>query len=113
MLSNFNYKFGNSLSNATRTACGRGPSSELTPLASAASLGYAGLQAARRNTRFARYCEEKRLANANAVMKCLSQKGTSLRGCHSRLDRESPVPFAKKHFLLPTALFPCAASPRS
>ena len=30
----------------------------LTPTASAASLGYAGLQAARRNTRFARYCEE-------------------------------------------------------
>ena len=75
MLSNFNYKFGNSLSNATRTACGRGPSSELTPLASAASLGYAGLQAARRNTRFARYCEENTLADANAVMKCLSQKG--------------------------------------
>ena len=29
MSNNFNYKFGNSLSNATRTACGRGPSSEL------------------------------------------------------------------------------------
>jgi hypothetical protein len=36
----------------------------LTPLASAASLGYAGLQAARRNTRFARYCEENTLADA-------------------------------------------------
>ena len=64
MSNNFNYKFGNSLSNAIRTACGRGPSSELTPLASAASLGYAGLQAARRNTRFARYCEENTLADA-------------------------------------------------
>ncbi|MBR6854410.1 MAG: hypothetical protein IKN03_03275 [Fibrobacter sp.] len=32
--------------------------------ASAASLGYAGLQAARRNTRFARYCEEYTLADA-------------------------------------------------
>ncbi|MDY6330964.1 MAG: hypothetical protein SPL52_05620, partial [Fibrobacter sp.] len=40
------------------------PSSELTPTASAASLGYAGLQAARRNTRFARYCEENTLADA-------------------------------------------------
>ena len=29
----------------------------LTPTASAASLGYAGLQAARRNTRFAHFCE--------------------------------------------------------
>ena len=46
------------------TSCGRGPSSELTPTASAASLGYAGLQAARRNTRFARYCEEYTLADA-------------------------------------------------
>ena len=36
----------------------------LTPTASAASLGYAGLQAARRNTRFARNCEEIALANA-------------------------------------------------
>ena len=36
----------------------------LTPTASAASLGYAGLQAARRNTRFARYCEENTLADA-------------------------------------------------
>jgi hypothetical protein len=36
----------------------------LTPTASAASLGYAGLQAARRNTRFARYCEEYTLADA-------------------------------------------------
>jgi hypothetical protein len=36
----------------------------LTPTASAASLGYAGLQAARRNTRFARYCEEIALADA-------------------------------------------------
>ena len=33
-------------------------------MASAASLGYAGLQAARRNTRFARYCEENTLADA-------------------------------------------------
>ena len=32
--------------------------------ASAASLGYAGLQAARRNTRFAHYCEEYTLADA-------------------------------------------------
>ena len=47
-----------------RSLCGRGPSSELTPTASAASLGYAGLQAARRNTRFARYCEENTLADA-------------------------------------------------
>ena len=44
--------------------CGRGPSSELTPPASAASLGYAGLLAARRNTRFARYCEDNTLADA-------------------------------------------------
>ena len=50
--------------NAKSTSCGRGPSSELTPTASAASLGYAGLQAARRNTRFAHYCEEYTLADA-------------------------------------------------
>ena len=50
--------------NAKSTSCGRGPSSELTPTASAASLGYAGLQAARRNTRFARYCEGNTLADA-------------------------------------------------
>ncbi len=36
----------------------------LTPTASAASLGYVGLQAARRNTRFARYCEGMALADA-------------------------------------------------
>ena len=36
----------------------------LTPAASAASLGYAGLQAARRNTRFARNCEGIALADA-------------------------------------------------
>jgi hypothetical protein len=39
----------------------------LTPPASAASLGYAGLQAARRNTRFARYCEENTLADASIL----------------------------------------------
>ena len=47
-----------------RSSCGRGPSSELTPMASAASLGYAGLRAARRNTRFTRYCEGIALADA-------------------------------------------------
>ena len=36
----------------------------MTPPASAASLGYAGLLAARRNTRFARYCEDNTLADA-------------------------------------------------
>ncbi len=40
----------------------------LTPTASAASLGYAGLQAARRNTRFARYCEEIALADASILL---------------------------------------------
>ena len=39
----------------------------LTPTASAASLGYAGLQAARRNTRFARYCEENTSADASIL----------------------------------------------
>jgi hypothetical protein len=39
----------------------------LTPKASAASLGYAGLRAARRNTRFARYCEGIALANASIL----------------------------------------------
>ena len=38
----------------------------LTPMASAASLGYAGLRAARRNTRFTRYCEGIALADAFA-----------------------------------------------
>ena len=54
------------------TSCGRGPSSELTPTASAASLGYAGLQAARRNTRFARYCEGNSLADAFILTTTLS-----------------------------------------
>ena len=36
----------------------------LTPMASAASLSYAGLRAARRNTLFTRYCEGIALADA-------------------------------------------------
>jgi len=58
---------GTSLQDAKCTSCGRGESSELTPTASAASLGYVGLQAARRNTRFARYCEENTLADATIL----------------------------------------------
>ena len=50
--------------NNKSTSCGRGPSSELTPTASAASLGYAGLQAVARDSRFARYCEDNTLADA-------------------------------------------------
>ena len=41
-----------------------GPSSELTPTASAASLGHERLLAVVRNSRFARYCEENTLADA-------------------------------------------------
>ena len=44
--------------NNKSTSCGRGPSSELTPTASAASLGHVRLQAVARDSRFARYCEE-------------------------------------------------------
>ena len=44
--------------------CGRGPSSELTPAASAASLGHERLQVVVRDSRFARYCEEYALADA-------------------------------------------------
>ena len=39
----------------------------LTPTASAASFGYAGLRAARRNTRFARYCEGLALADTSIL----------------------------------------------
>ena len=41
------------------TSCGRGPSSELTPAASAASLGHERLRTVVRDARFARYCEDK------------------------------------------------------
>ena len=59
-----------------RSSCGRGPSSELTPTASAASLGHVRLtasaaslghvrlQAVARDSRFARYCEDNTLADA-------------------------------------------------
>jgi len=46
---------------------GRDPSSEWTPTASAASLGHESLQAASRDTRFARYCEETSLADASIL----------------------------------------------
>ena len=65
MLSNFNYKFGSFFRTLlVLLKCGRGPSSELTPTASAASLGHVSLQAASRDSRFARYCEESSLADA-------------------------------------------------
>ena len=47
-----------------RSSCGRGPSSVLTPTASAASLGHVRLQAVARDSRFARYCEDNTLADA-------------------------------------------------
>ena len=47
-----------------RRLCGRGPSSELTPTASAASLGHVRQQAVVRDSRFARYCEGIAFANA-------------------------------------------------
>ena len=50
--------------NNKSTSCGRGPSSELTPTASAASLGHERLQAVARDSRFARYCEDNTLADA-------------------------------------------------
>ena len=50
--------------NQNCTLCGRGPSSELTPTASAASLGHVCQQAVARDSRFARYCEGYVLADA-------------------------------------------------
>ena len=56
------------LFDAKSTSCGRGPSSELTPTASAASLGHVRLQAVARDSRFARYCEDDTLADASILL---------------------------------------------